>query len=71
MTPHHKQKAWRNASPLEGPEGIETVYPTCRMFLDTEQRDQIVNSSKAEEIPDILEGLIGKGGMPAFLPRCN
>jgi selenobiotic family peptide radical SAM maturase len=68
MTPHHKQKAWRNASPLEGPEGIETVYPTCRMFLDTEQRDQIVNSSKAEEIPDILEGFIGKGGVPAFLP---
>jgi selenobiotic family peptide radical SAM maturase len=65
LTPHHKQKALQNASP---PQGIEAIYPICRILLDTGQWDRIVSSGKGKQIPDLLEKHVGKGGVPAFLP---
>ena len=71
LIPHYKEKALQKASPSEGPggpEGIETVFPICRTLLEGEQWDRIVGSSKADEIPDLLEGRVDKGDVPAFLP---
>jgi selenobiotic family peptide radical SAM maturase len=71
LTPHHTHKALKNASPSEGPEepkGREAIYPICRTLLDKGQWDRIVSSGKGKEIPDLLKGHTGTGGVPAFLP---
>jgi selenobiotic family peptide radical SAM maturase len=53
-------------------QGIEMIYPVCRMLLDTETWEKIVRASTAdqgpEQIPDLLERHAGKTSVPEFLP---
>jgi selenobiotic family peptide radical SAM maturase len=64
LTPHHTQKDLEQSLP----EGIEAIYPICRMLLDAGTWDQIVGASTAEEIPDLLEQHVAQGSVPEFLP---
>lgn len=53
-------------------QGIEAIYPVCRLLLDTSIWDQIATAYAADPKPemvlDLVEGHAGKSGVAAFLP---
>ena len=69
MTSHHKKKARKKSSP---PQGIEAIYPVCRLLLDIDTWDRIVTACTAERkpeiVPDLLEQHVENSGAAAFLP---
>jgi selenobiotic family peptide radical SAM maturase len=66
----HQQTNSRKGPPR--PQGIEAIYPICRLLLDTATWDQIIRAYAADQTPEIVPDLVeqhgGKSGAPAFLP---
>ena len=69
MTSHHKKQDVEKSS---SQQGIEAIYPVCRVLLGPKAWDRLVSACTPdqgpEQIPDLLELHAGETSTSAFLP---